>query len=130
MYGLERNQDIQFKVKINTGVGATNKEVQLQAITTAEQTAMQNLQIAMQMQDMENATVYRKVLNDLFLEKLSLIGLKNIEFEMKGMLDGKEEQLGNGGEANPAVSGNQINPTNFSMEGNAGGDGQPLPNPL
>jgi len=118
LYGLNRSQNIEFKVKINTGVGATNREVQLQAITTAEQTAMQNLQIAMQMQDLQSAKVYRDVLNKLYLEKLAVIGLKNIQNDMKGELD-NERNDNDGTGANPAgeVAGNQINQADFGMAG-------------
>jgi len=120
LYGLNRSQNIDFKVQINTGVGATNKEVQLQAITTAEQTAMQNLQIAMQMGDAETAQMYRDILNKLYIEKLATIGLKNIQHEMKGAMGNGEQQsdAGTGATLQSEVAGNQINQADFSMAGN------------
>lgn len=136
LYDYNRNGKFDFSVKINTGVGATNKETQLQAITTAEQTAIQSLQMAMQMQDIQSAKIYRDILNKLFIEKLGAIGLNNIQNDMKGMLENELQQqeqqqsadanFGGAGTPEPQVAGNQANQGDISMGGNAAGAGQPV----
>jgi hypothetical protein len=89
LYGLDRSKDIKFKVVINAGVGATNKEVLLNNITTAEQTAMQMVSIAANLGDAEKAKRYLEVLDELYSKKLAVIGFKGIAHTFKGGVDGE-----------------------------------------
>ena len=91
LYGVNRNANPLFKVSINTGVGATNKEVLLQSITTAEQTAIQNLQLSLQMQDMDRAKMYSEVLDKLFEKKLEAINFKTLAKDFKNEINEIEE---------------------------------------
>jgi len=100
LYGVDRTKDIKFKVSINAGVGATNKEVMINNITTAEQTAMQMVNIAAQLQDLETAKKYLQVLNELFKQKMSAMELKNI-IPILGGENGRREPNASDGGATP-----------------------------
>ena len=86
-YGIDRTKKLNFFVNINTGVGATNKDVQLNAITTAEQTALQNLTLALKTGDQQTAMLYRKILDELYIQKLKTINLNVIAKEMEQNLE-------------------------------------------
>lgn len=78
LYDVDRSKNILFKVSINAGVGATNKEVMLNSITTAEQTALQIIGLAAKLGDMQKVRKYMDVLDELYAKKVATIGLKSL----------------------------------------------------
>ena len=78
LYDVDRSKNILFKVSINAGVGATNKEVMLNNITTAEQTALQIIGVAAKLGDMDKVRKYLDVLDELYAKKVATIGLKSL----------------------------------------------------
>lgn len=78
LYDVDRSKNILFKVAINAGVGATNKEVMLNNITTAEQTALQVIGVAAKLGDMDKVRKYLDVLDELYTKKVATIGLKSL----------------------------------------------------
>ena len=101
LYGVDRTKNIRFKVSIDAGAGATNKEVKLNNITTAEQTALQIVNVSAQLGDIDTARKYLEVLNELYAQKLSTIGLKNIAKTLKEGADGRDRDA----DADDATSG-------------------------
>lgn len=88
LYGVDRSKDIKFKVSINAGIGATNKEVLLNSITTAEQTALQILNTAANLGDAGMAKKYLSLLDELYSKKLAAIGFKDL-IHRKEVNDGR-----------------------------------------
>ncbi len=90
LYGVDRKKSIRFKVFIDAGAGATNKEVKLNNITTAEQTALQIVNVSAQLGDIEKAKKYLEVLDELYAQKLATIGLRNVAKTLKEDTDGRD----------------------------------------
>ena len=109
-YGLNRNRDLRFFVSINAGVGAVNNELLLNNISAAEGTAMQNVKLHAEMQNIEGARRYAKVLDALFEEKLKALKLKSVIPILKGEDndepdDGRDADDGTNGAGGPGDSG-------------------------
>ena len=104
LYSIDRTRNIRFKVSIDAGAGATNKEVKLNNITTAEQTALQIVNVSAQLGNMEMASKYLEVLNELYAQKLSTIGLKAVAKTLKEDANGRDTS-GDGDGANAGVLG-------------------------
>ena len=112
-YGLNRNRDLRFFVSINAGVGAVNNELLLNNISAAEGTAMQNVKLHAEMQNIEGARRYAKVLDALFEEKLKALKLKSVIPILKGEDsdepdDGRDADDGTNGAGGPGDSGTGI----------------------
>jgi len=99
-YDLNRSRTLKYFVSINAGVGAVNTEMLLNNISAAEGTAMQNVKLHAELQDMEGAQRYLRTLDALFEEKLKALKLKSVIPILKGDdLDGSDEDDGEyGGE--------------------------------
>lgn len=78
LYGINRSLDIAFTVSVNAGVGATNKELLVNNINLAEQTAMQLVKLHSELGDTEKAKLYSKAVDALFVEKMRALKLKTI----------------------------------------------------
>lgn len=94
--GVSRDDDFDFIARINTGLGATNKEIQLAGIEKSFGMINGLFNMAMQVQDGETAQQAVKASGKLVREALPLMGIENVE-DYLGEEDG--EQLGNGSES-------------------------------
>lgn len=90
LYEVNRDKKLLFSVSINTGVGAINSEIQLNNIQTAEGSATQLFQLAMELQDAQKATKYLLILEELFKEKIKILRLKTITPLLKGDENAKQ----------------------------------------
>ncbi len=84
LYGIDRAKNIRYFVSINAGVGAVNNEILLNNISAAEGTAMQNVKLHTELEDMEGAKRYLNILDALFEEKLKALKLKSVIPILKG----------------------------------------------
>lgn len=101
-YDIDRNRNLRFFVSINAGVGAVNNELLLNNISAAEGTAIQNVKLHTDLQDIEGAKKYMNVLDALFEEKLKALKLKSIIPILKGDNgDERDEDDGTYGAGNP-----------------------------
>jgi len=108
MYGVDRTKNIKFFVSINAGVGAVNSEVLLNNIQSAEGTAIQNVKSHSELEDLEGAKRYLKVLDALFEEKLKALKLKTVIPILKGEYEDEQtkDDRGLGEIEEPNGSGN------------------------
>ncbi|MCI4436141.1 MAG: hypothetical protein JHC33_04945 [Ignisphaera sp.] len=96
--GIDRSQDIEFKISINVGLGATNKQVQLNGM-------MQAVQLIAQ-------TGNTKAVTEIIRRTLPLLGIKDVD-EVMGA---DNEESGFTGTPQPqSMGGNQI-PTQQAQE--------------
>lgn len=93
--GVSRGEPFEFIARINTGLGATNKEIQLAGIERSFSMSNQLLQMAMATQDLETAKQTVQASKKLMREALPLLGIENVE-EYLGEENGKQ-QLGETG---------------------------------
>ena len=108
-YGIDRNRTLKYFVSINAGVGAVNTEMLLNNISAAEGTAMQNVKLHAELQDMNGAKRYLNVLDALFEEKLKALKLKSVIPILKGDdLNGTDEDDENGRGGDEYAGGNTI----------------------
>ena len=113
---VDRTKEIDFKFSINVGLGATNKEVQLNGIERAFQMNMQLMQV--------DPMAVRNA-KKLFLEALPLLGIKNVkEYEEDGQTADVEDVSAVGGVRSLAdVQGGNIEdyagqlPTGYVQQG-------------
>jgi len=77
--GIDRTSIPSFKVTLNTGIGALNKEVQKNGLMQAHQMIGQQMQMAMGLQDMQGAMRMAKASEKIVREVLPLFGIKNVE---------------------------------------------------
>lgn len=77
--GIDRKEVPSFKVSLNTGIGALNKEIQKQGLSEAYQMLTGQMQAHMALQDMEGATKMLKASSKVIRDLLPLYGIKNIE---------------------------------------------------
>lgn len=106
--GIDRSQVPSYKVTLNTGIGALNKEVQKNGLMQAHQMINQQMQMLMGLQDMEGAKRMCKASEKIVREVLPLFGIKNVDEFL-----GKENK-------DDATIANNINPQ-------TGGVGLPSP---
>ena len=86
--GIDRSEVPSFKVSLNTGIGALNKEVQKQGLLEAYQMVGQQTQAFMALQDMDGAKRMIGASEKIVREVLPLFGIKDIDDFL-----GKEETL-------------------------------------
>lgn len=91
MYGIDRSKPLRFYISINAGVGAVNSELLLNNIASAEGTAFQNVKLHAELQDIQGAQRYMRVLDALFEEKLKALRLKTIIPVLKGEIGGEPD---------------------------------------
>lgn len=89
-YGIDREHVPSFKVSLNTGIGALNKEVQKQGLIQAHQMVSGQMQAYMAVQDINGAKRMLNASEKLVREILPLFGVKNTDDYL-----GKEEQNDN-----------------------------------
>lgn len=77
--GIDRKQVPSFKVNLNTGIGALNKEVQKNSLMQAHQMINQQIQLNMGVQDLEGAKRMVKASEKIVREVLPLLGIKNVD---------------------------------------------------
>lgn len=77
--GIDRANLPSFKVSLNTGIGALNKEVQKQGLMEAYQMAQGQMQAHLALQDMDGAERMLKASGKIFKEVLPLFGIKDVE---------------------------------------------------
>jgi len=77
--GIDRSQVPSYKVTLNTGIGALNKEVQKNGLMQAHQMIGQQLQMAMGLQDMDGAMRMARASEKIVREVLPLFGIKNVD---------------------------------------------------
>lgn len=118
--GVSRDEEFEFVARINTGLGATNKEIQLSGIEKSFGMVSNLMQMAMAVQDVETAKQSVVAGKKLVREALPLMGIENVD-EYLGE-ENNEQQLGNQSGTNHGISGAS------GVEGVAspfGGDEQP-----
>ena len=106
LYGIDRTKNIRYFVSINAGVGAVNNEILLNNISAAEGTAMQNVKLHAELQDMEGAKRYLSTLDALFEEKLKALKLKSVIPILKGENIGTDTDDGTGTDTDGDDTGN------------------------
>ena len=77
--GIDRTEIPSFKVSLNTGIGALNKEVQKEGLLQAHSMVGQQLQAHMALQDMEGAKQMLEASGKIIREVLPLFGVKNVD---------------------------------------------------
>lgn len=77
--GIDRTELPSYKVSLNTGIGALNKEVQKQGLTQAYQLIGQQFQMYASIQDQEGVTRMAKASEKVVKEILPLVGVKNVD---------------------------------------------------
>lgn len=78
-YGIDRTHIPSFKVSLNTGIGALNKEVQKQGLLEANQMISQQTQAYLAIGDTNNAKRMIGASEKVVREVLPLFGIKNID---------------------------------------------------
>ena len=77
--GIDRSAVPSFKVSLNTGIGALNKEVQKNSLMQAYQMINQQMQLSMGVQDIEGASRMVRASEKIVREVLPLLGIKNVD---------------------------------------------------
>ena len=78
-YGIDRKHLPSFKVVLNTGIGALNKEVQKQGLMQAHQMVGGQMQAYMALQDTAGAKRMLNASEKIVRDMLPLFGIKNID---------------------------------------------------
>jgi len=113
--GIDRSQVPSFKISLNTGVGALNKEVQKQGLTEAYQVVSNQMQAHMAIGNQNGVKSMLKASDKIIRDLLPLFGIKNLDEYL-----GKEEDeinFGNAGVggidtqgANAPINGGVVQP--------------------
>jgi hypothetical protein len=120
--GVSRDIDFEFVANINTGLGATNKEIQLMGIEKSFGMFNGLFAMAMQLQDAETAKESMDASRELIKEALPLMGIEDTENYLK---DKNNERLGQSAASTgpaipPELSGMEDNPAGIEQyEGNS-----------
>jgi hypothetical protein len=77
--GIDRTNLPSFKVSLNTGIGALNKEVQKQGLMEAYQMTQGQIQAHMALQDMDGAMRMLRASDKILKEVLPLFGIKDVD---------------------------------------------------
>jgi len=85
-YGINREQKIEYRVGVDVGLGATNKEQQLNSKTTAYQGMLQLAQLTGKEQEIQKAEKF------YYKEILPLLGVENYEEYYKDGINNITEQ--------------------------------------
>jgi hypothetical protein len=93
--GIDRTETPSFKVSVNTGIGALNKEVIKQSLIEANQMVSQQLQMRLSVQDIEGAKKMIKVSERILEDLLPLYGIKNLKEIMESDDDDREGLIEN-----------------------------------
>lgn len=92
--GVDRSKEFEFMTTVNTGLGATNKEIQMNGLREAFQMTGQLLQMAASVQDQQTAFESVGAAKKLLKEMLPLQGIADIDnyFTDEGDEVGREQR--------------------------------------
>ena len=121
--GVSRDVPFEFVAKINTGLGATNKEIQLAGIEKSYGMINGLFGMALQVQDVETAQRAMQASEKLIREALPLMGIEDVD-EILG--EEQDEQLDGQSEGTRPAGVNELS----GMEGDINGAEQYEGNPL
>ncbi len=119
--GVSRDNNFEFVARINTGLGATNKEIQLAGIEKSAQMVNMQFGMAMTLGDTPTAQQALHAITMLTREALPLMGIENVD----DYLGEENDELGERQSA-----GANIPPELAGMENIAGGANELEGNPL
>jgi len=98
--GIDRREDFEFIAKVNTGLGATNKEIQMNGMSQAYQMVGGLAQMAAGVQDMETVSECVQASRQLIREMFPLLGIEDVDNYFKekanGQLGTRETGTGTG----------------------------------
>jgi len=77
--GVSRQEPFEFVARINTGLGATNKEIQLAGIEKSHMMISKQFEMAMALQNANEAMIAFRAVKKLNREALPLMGIENTE---------------------------------------------------
>lgn len=77
--GFKRHELPSYKINLNTGIGALNKEVQKQSLMDANALIAQCMQMSLQVGDMDAAMRMKQSSEKILLELLPLYGIKDAD---------------------------------------------------
>jgi len=116
--GIDRTNLPSFKVSLNTGIGALNKEVQKQGLMEAYQMTQGQIQAHMALQDIDGAMRMLRSSDKILKEVLPLFGIKDVDeflgeeknesgrnFIERHLPDASEQGEGQGLAAEPELQG-------------------------
>jgi len=124
LMGIDRAKVPGLHVTINAGIGAVNNEMLLNNIAAAEGAAIQLVNLHANLQDMNGAARYLNVLQELYIEKLKALKLRNLIPTLKGEADERTEPTTPEGGTIPP-GGNPKLPGVPTLPDGAGGGVQP-----
>lgn len=90
--GIDRQEEFEFVARVNTGLGATNKEIQMSGMGQAFQMVGGLAQMAAGVQDMETVQECVQASRNIMREMFPLLGIEDVDNYFKEKKDG---QLGN-----------------------------------
>ena len=89
---INRKKPLKQKIIINVGIGSINKMLEVDNIDKSIATITQSLQLAMQLQDRQRVQKYMRMLDDMNMQKLKLLGQDSIIEKGEEAEDEAEQQ--------------------------------------
>jgi hypothetical protein len=127
LMGIDRTKVPGLHVTINAGIGAVNNEMLLNNIAAAEGAAIQLVNLHANLQDIDGAARYLNVLQELYIEKLKALKLRNLIPTLKGEADERTKYPTPEGGVVPPGGNPELPGVPTLPDGAGGGVQPPLP---
>lgn len=77
--GYDRSKSIAFKININAGVGAMSREIRINNLENGILSSTNSIKVFLESGLMDKAFIQANLLEELTIEKMKLLGIKNID---------------------------------------------------